>query len=368
MVNKSVFYRSFSLCVLIYAAFLATSCVRIDDSEEVLYLKADDCYLPIYVRGNPDADTYIIWTHGGPGSSGLYYGDIDEIKVLHRDYRVVYWDQLGSGGSTGNPDKDDYSLETFSSHHEGVVNIIRNRYDPENLFILGHSWGGFLTSYYLLAGGDDQEAARRQGLFNGVILLNPILDIARSISEGIDYIRFDYAPARIAEGEDVEKWRGALTWYEEHLQDGLLYGNDVATHYQYIEDAGGMLVQRNRNDELTRKLAPQMLFFSPFHFYNYYSNQNTIRTYMDIADKTLAGPDKPHLDDIAIDTLFIAGKDDKIAFDYMSEEWFERIGFHNQSSEERARYFKMYENCAHAAFLDNPDQFYNDVVSFIESH
>ncbi len=357
-----------SVLLLISTALLSVSCVRIDEGEEILYLKVDDSYLPVYVRGNADADTYIIWTHGGPGSSGLYYGDIDEIKVLHEDYRVVFWDQLGSGGSTGNPGEEDYSLSKFASHHDGVVNIVINRYHPDNLFVLGHSWGGFLTSYYLLAEGDDQEAARRQSLFNGVILLNPILDIARSISDGIAYIRFDYAPSQIAQGNDVEKWTAALEWYEDHLQDGLLYGEDVAVHYQYIEDAGGMLVQRDRNDILTQELAPEMIFFSPFHFYDYYNNQNTIRTYLDIADKTLAGPEKPHLNDINIPTLFIAGNDDKIAFNYMSDEWFDLMGFYDHTPEMKDEYFKMYDNCAHAAFLDKPSDFYNDVVSFIENH
>jgi len=221
---------------------------------------------------------------------------------------------MSSGGSTGNPDKDDYNIEEFSDHHEAVIKIIQNRYNPKRMIILGHSWGGFLSAYYLIANGDSSLATERQ--------------------------------AEI---------------------DGLLYGSDVSTHYQYIEDAGGMLVQRNRNDELTRELAPRMLFFSPFHFYNYYSNQNTIRSCMDITGKTLANPNQPNLSSLTVPTLFIAGEDDKIAFKYMSEEWFDMLGSYSGSDAEEEEYFKMYRNCAHAAFLDAPDQFQEDVVSFIEN-
>jgi pimeloyl-ACP methyl ester carboxylesterase len=359
--------NKFFLCFL-PAVFFAAACSNIQDGEEVLYLKTENSYLPIYVRGNSKASTYIIWTHGGPGSSGMYYGDIDEIKVLHKDYRVVYWDQMGSGGTTGNPDKSDYNIDEFSRHQEGVVNIVRNRYHPDNLFLLGHSWGGFLASYYLIARGDATEAGKRQKLFDGLILLNPVLDIGRSIKEGISYIRDDYAPARIAAEKDVLKWMKALSWYDSHVKDGVLYGDDVSTHYQYIEDAGGLLVQRDRNDELTSKLTPKMVFFSPFHFYDYYNNQNTIRTYLDIADKSLAEEGKPNLSSITVPTLFIAGENDKIAFDYMSREWFDMMGFHSGTAAERAEYFKMYDNCAHAAFLDAPQQFQEDVTTFIENH
>lgn len=353
------------ILLLTTAGLLSSS--NIQDGEEVLYLKTDDSYLPIYVRGNPDAHTYIIWTHGGPGSSGLYYGDIDEIKVLHKDYRIIYWDQMSSGGSTGNPDEGDYNIDEFADHHEAVMKIVKNRYNPEHVVVLGHSWGGFLTSYYLVADGDEALSAARQSEIDGVILLNPVLDLARSIKDGIKYIREDYAPSQIAAGTDVSKWVDALAWYDKNLKDGLLYGRDVSTHYQYIEDAGGMLVQRDRNDELTKKLTPQLLFFSPFHFYDYYNNQNTIRTYMDIADKTLADPAQPNISSIVIPTLYIAGENDKIAFDYMSSDWFDLLGSHCGTTEERAEYFKMYKDCAHAAFLDRGDQFQEDVVSFIEN-
>ena len=355
-----VFFPAFLLLLA-----LSAGCSTLADDEEIIYLKTNKCYLPIYVRGNKNASTYIIWTHGGPGSSAMYYGDIPEIAVLHKNYRIAYWDQMGSGASTGNPDRDDYNIDEFSRHQGGIIKIIRNRYHPEKLILLGHSWGGFLSSYYLIAKGDSAEAQARQDQLDGLILLNPVLDIARSITESVSYIRDEYAPARISEGKDVYKWLQALLWYDSHLKNGLLYGEDIATHYQYIEDAGGMLVQRDRNDELTWDLAPKMIFFSPFQFYDYYHNQETIRTYLDVADKSLARADEPNLTGINLPTLMIAGEKDRIAFQEMSEDWFEMLGSHDNSPEAWSEYFRLYQNCAHACFLDAADQFKNDVISFI---
>jgi pimeloyl-ACP methyl ester carboxylesterase len=353
--------RMLPIRFLLLSLIFFLSCSNLEEGDEVLYLKTDNSYLPIYVRGNKNASTYIIWTHGGPGSSGLYYGDIDEIKVLHNDYRIAYWDQLGSGGSTGNPDKDDYNIDNFSTHQDAIVKIIKNRYNPDKIILLGHSWGGFLASYYLVAGGDSVLSAERQSRIDGLILMNPILDIARSARDSISYIRDDYAPSQIAAGRDVVKWNNALEWYDNNVLDGLIYGSDVSTHYNYIEDAGGMLVQRDRNDELAKELTPQMLFFSPFNFYDYYNNQNTIRTYLDVGDKSLAIADEPNISAITIPTLFLAGENDKIAFEYMSVEWFDLLG----TNEDR-KFLNIYEGCAHAVFLDAPDEFREDLITFID--
>lgn len=348
-----------------------TTCSNLADGEEILYLKANGCYMPIYTRGNPDAETYVIWTHGGPGSSGLYYGDIDEIAVLHDDYRVIYWDQMGSGGSTGNPDEDDYTLANFTSHLEGVINIVQNRYNPTNTVLLGHSWGGFLASWYLVAEGDTTLAGQRQDELDGLILLNPILNISESLSMGIDYIKGDgvstgYAIEQINAGTDVDFWEGVLDWYDSHVDEDAtaygdaVYGEDVATHYGYIEEAGGMLVDRDRNDELAWELGLDMVLFSPFHFYDYYNNQVTIRTYLDILDKSLGEDVTANVSGINMPFLFIAGEDDKIAFELQSNKWSTLMGAPGTNKE-----YSLLPDCAHAAFLDVPECITGDVMTFL---
>lgn len=346
------------------------SCSGLKPDEEVVYLYTGNSSLPVYIRGRPNARKYIIWTHGGPGSSGLYYGDIPEIAVLHSDYRVIYWDQMGSGGSTGNPSKEDYTINTLSDHLDGIIKLVNNRYSPEQLFLLGHSWGGFLTSWYLVAEGDEKLSQQRQQSLDGLVLLNPILDIQRAIKDGIDYIKGNetdsgYAASQIDAGIETDKWKAVLEWYNEHVVDGLLYGDDVATHFQYIEDAGGMLVDRDRNDQLVWELGSQMILISPFHFIDYYTNQKTVRTWLDISDKTLADPTQPNISLLNVPTLMLAGEDDKLAFNYMSREWFNLLGTEDETSTDKT--LIMYDKCAHAAFLDQPESISRDLVDFLET-
>lgn len=342
--------------IIIILLIVTLSCSFLEPNEEVLYLKDGDIYLPIYTRGNPNSENYIIWTHGGPGSSGMYYGDIEEIMPLQDNYRIIYWDQMSSGASTGNPSKDDFTVEKFSAHLDGVVKIVERRYHPKNLYLLGHSWGGYLASFYVA------DKLENQDHFNGLILLNPILNIKRSLLESISYIKDTYAPKQIEEGVRVEYWGKAIDWYNDNLVDGKLYGKNIAKHYDYIEEAGGMLIQRDRNDELVSRLSVKMALMSPFHFYNYYTNQNNIRTYLEIEDANLENnsPQTQHLENITLPVILIAGKDDKIAFKEMSEDWFSMFGTIPDN-----RRLRLYENCGHASFLDQPDQYVSDIKEFI---
>lgn len=347
---------------LIILTVLPLYTCTIAPEDEIIYMKSGNSYHPIYVRGNKNADTYIIWVHGGPGSSGLYYGDISEVGVLQKTYRVIYWDQLSSGGTVGNPDASDFTLNEFSKHVDGVINIIRNRYKPQNIFLLGHSWGAFLSAYYLVAEGNASLSAQRQNKIDGLINLNAVFDIQQTITNGVTFVR-DFANQEISRGNDVGKWGKTIDWYNE--RNGVFRGQDVTTHYEYVDDAGGMVIQKARRDEVEAELTLKMVFESPFEFYSYYDNQKAIRTYLQIEDASLIRDNEPNIKAITVPTLIMAGKEDKIAFIENSREW------HNIIKEGKgANNFPLieYNNAAHAIFLDAKDKYITDIHNFINQH
>ncbi len=241
--------------ILIMLVFLL-SCQTNENDDDIIYMLSNNSYHPIYVRGNKNASTYILWVHGGPGSSGIYYGDIPEVAQLHENYRVVYFDQLSSGATVGNPSVDDFTISEFTSHIDGVYNIIKNRYSPDKMYILGHSWGAFLSASYLIAEGDESLAKERQSNYEGFININAVMDIQQTLTNGIEYI-YNFASNSINSNVDVAKWQKAINWYDE--KDGIFLGSDVATHYDYINDAGGMCVNKERVDYITAILTIEMV-------------------------------------------------------------------------------------------------------------
>ena len=102
-----------------------------------------------------------------------------------------------------------FTLNEFARHVDGVINIIQNRYEPQNIFLLVHSWGGFLSAHYLIADGDTSLSAKRQNKIDGFINLNAVFDVQQTITNGVTFVS-DYANQEISSGNDVKKWKKLL--------------------------------------------------------------------------------------------------------------------------------------------------------------
>lgn len=99
--------------------------------------------------GHPDS-TLIIVIHGGPGSD---YRDLMTSKSLAaHGYRVVFYDQRGSGLSQRFPHKYYTSLgrgavDLMYDELSGVIAHFRTEVN-QKVYLVGHSWGGILAAGY----------------------------------------------------------------------------------------------------------------------------------------------------------------------------------------------------------------------------
>lgn len=79
---------------------------------------------------------------------------------LEQDFTVVYWDQRGSGKSySSHISPASMTLDQFISDAHELTNWLKKRFNQDKIFLVGHSWGGFLglhvvnrypTDYYAL--------------------------------------------------------------------------------------------------------------------------------------------------------------------------------------------------------------------------
>ncbi len=86
----------------------------------------------------------LIVLHGGPGLSQDYLQP--HLEELGKHHFVIFYDQRGSGKSTGEINPEDMNLETFIED----LDQVRKTYNLETVSILGHSWGGFVGLNYAL--------------------------------------------------------------------------------------------------------------------------------------------------------------------------------------------------------------------------
>lgn len=109
--------------------------------------------------GNPDS-ALIIVLHGGPGAD--YRSLLNCKEFSNQGYRVVFYDQRGSGLSKRHP-KNSYSLQLMYDDLGAVINYYR-RSPTQKVFLLGHSWGAILATGYI---------NKYPGAISGVILAEP---------------------------------------------------------------------------------------------------------------------------------------------------------------------------------------------------
>jgi len=109
--------------------------------------------------GQPD-DALLIVLHGGPGADYRYL--LNCKAFANEGYRVVFYDQRGSGLSKRHP-KDSYTLQLMYNDLSAVVTHYRTS-PTQKVFLLGHSWGAMLATAYI-----NQYPTR----INGVVLAEP---------------------------------------------------------------------------------------------------------------------------------------------------------------------------------------------------
>jgi pimeloyl-ACP methyl ester carboxylesterase len=144
-----------SYLVLIAVSILMYSCkkeVSLEKNmEEHFYLENRNANMPVWVKGNGLSNVFVLTVHGGPIlGSGADFDNASFANEMEDKYAMVYWDQRHSSNSHGHLKKEDMTIEAMISDINALVQVLKKRYGDEiSLFIMGHSWGGTLSTAYL---------------------------------------------------------------------------------------------------------------------------------------------------------------------------------------------------------------------------
>jgi pimeloyl-ACP methyl ester carboxylesterase len=122
---------------------------------ETFYLDNRGASMRILVEGNTSSKVFILFVHGGPGAGGYIY-DSDYIRKNIEDrYAMAYWDSRNAGGSQGSVNGHDLTLGQMADDLKKVIILIKARYGQNcSIFLLGHSFGGLLTSSFMVTGNN----------------------------------------------------------------------------------------------------------------------------------------------------------------------------------------------------------------------
>ena len=141
--------------ILLTSVLFLDSCTKMDVDEPgnlVPKTVSEDPSLPSFTFSDgrkahlftigADTTPVLIVLHGGPGSGLDPY--FDHLKALEDEYYMVFWDQRGAGLSERVPN-DELTGERYLLDLEEIV----NHFSPnDDIYLLGHSWGGAFATYY----------------------------------------------------------------------------------------------------------------------------------------------------------------------------------------------------------------------------
>jgi proline iminopeptidase len=133
-----------------------------DEDPTVPQIQVGGTVLHAEAYGDPNAPLVIV-LHGGPGAD---YRGLLPLKALADDgYRVVFWDQRGTGLSK----RHDASTYTMPLYLEDLRLVIEHYTTSPNqpLVFIGHSWGAMYATWFINEYGDYGARVR------GAILSEP---------------------------------------------------------------------------------------------------------------------------------------------------------------------------------------------------
>lgn len=103
---------------------------------------------PFYTEtyGNEDLPVVIV-IHGGPGGDIAY---LRPLKALSDQYRVIFYDQRGTGLSA-RENAANHTIDLFVEDLEAIIDRYSN---GKPVRLIGHSWGGMLATAFVARHGE----------------------------------------------------------------------------------------------------------------------------------------------------------------------------------------------------------------------
>ena len=318
---------------------------------DFFHLSHKGAKMPIWVKGNFSSDVILITVHGGPGDSGMEQHLAKGFKYLEEDYIMVYWDQRFSGMAQGERDESTMNPDQYIEDTEKVVQLIQHKYPGKKLFMLGHSWGGQLSAGYLGRDGHFND-------FKGWIDLDGSIYGDLEVVLMKDYI-LERVPAEMAKPDaDLDFWQVIIDFYEDNPVETI--GNYTALEpYWYADAVGGSVYDYDKYMEELETPYIELIFKSMFAMSFYVDAFYSDETYGRWDDINYT----PELANITIPALMLWGADDGIVPAEVADYVYENLG----TDPSKKEVVKIPE-CAHGPQHEQPEIFYNEISSFIETY
>lgn len=335
----------YKILTLILILFLASSCEKESLEQDFVYIRHKGADMPVWVRGQTQADVFIIYLHGGPGGSSFIDIQNDFFMGIEGQHAMVYYDQRASGNSIGHSKNELLTLDQFVEDLDVIVQYVQTTYQPKKTILLGHSWGGTLGTAYLLN-------PEYQSKIDAWIEVDGGHNIGqRAYQYSRNYV-LAVADSMIAQQVDVQTWEKIKDYYEDTptWRDPEV----IIQHSKYVTQASGYFFDPANQVGL---VGLHQILFSETDFLALLAQNKHVIKHMDIWHYDFT----ERLDDIDIPTLVLWGQDDGIL---PVELAYEAQAVLELESDQ----FYIFQESAHSPHYEQTVLFNEKVLAFIDSY
>ena len=344
---------------LIMLVVIITGCEKFainNNADTFFYASIDEASIPVWVRGNTTSGKFLIYINGGPGLTSIDVARADMFGwsgTLEEDIAVVYYDQRGCGNAQGNFDESTLTLAQYVKDLDMIVDIISQNYKESEIYLMGHSFGGFIGTSYLLAENNQEKIA-------GWICV----DGAHTFDYDITWqFRREFLEEVVTEqlvNSSSLHWEAAQTWL---IANEEITESDQKNQWRdFIGWPGGVIIPEELAEISVREYL-QIGFNSSYNPIPAYLSKN-LEIVNNALNKDVEGQNLiEEVSKITLPTLFLWGKyDDLIPL----AEGFEVFG--NLGTKSTDRYFIEFEHSSHEPYISDPDLFGQEIKLFLEKH
>ena len=340
--------------------FSFTACVK----EQVLlgtqvdnhfFLENDGARMMVRVEGNTQSKTFLVILHGGPGGETAVYNVLATAfsDPLERDYALVYWDQRGSGNSSGHYDEEVLHVDQYVEDLDKLLTLLQHRYGEDiGLFLMGHSWGGALASAYVTS-EDKQNRLKAWCNVDGVHNFPALREIVLE--------KFlEFAPLQIAANNSKKGWKEILDYCEG------LNPNRISDNQELRLNSMGYQAERLlTEDGIVNMPDIELNALLQYTLTSYHNTNmallNQIFTNSHLWDKLRGINYTTAMEEVTIPALFLWGEHDFVVPPKMGIEIFEHYG-----GEDKSLHF--FSKSGHSPMVNEPEEFVRILKDFIEQH
>ena len=280
---------------------------------DTFYLENMGASMRVTVQGNTLSHVFLILVHGGPGQSSYFYESDYLCQNLENNMAVVYWDQRNAGASQGNANGNNLTLQQMTDDLKKLVQLIKGRYgENSSMFILGHSFGGLLTSSFMTTGSN-------QSMVRGWIVIDGSHNYRMNDSLTREKLLLN-AKEQIILNKNLSFWNGIVGYCNAHT--GNFTFEESLELESYAEDAEAQIAETENFDIMdwikSNAIAEQVPITSVLVNY-LYSSQSDLNKQLHDAEFSSS------LYKVTIPTLLLYGQYDFICPSELGDDILNRI-------------------------------------------